>query len=57
MKRLPRSSTPALTAFVVTVLLALMASLTTLWPHQTVQVADSLVHAQIELLLPSGMFD
>ncbi|SDM37703.1 hypothetical protein SAMN05428957_10585 [Oryzisolibacter propanilivorax] len=57
MKRLLNSSTPAFAAFVVTVLLAVAASVTTLWPHQTVQVADSQVHPQIDQLIPTGMLD
>lgn len=57
MKRRLHSSTPALAAFVITVLLALFAGAMTLLPHQTTQVADSQVHTQIEQLLPSGLLD
>ncbi|GEM_PF-1348129 len=57
MKRPLHSSTPALAAFVITVLLALLAGGMTLLPHQTTQVADSQVHTQIEQLVPAGFFD
>ncbi|WP_019375333.1 hypothetical protein [Melaminivora alkalimesophila] len=57
MKRPSRIPTPALAAFVLTVLLALAASVTTLLRHQSVQVADSQVHKAIEQLLPAELLD
>ncbi len=57
MKRHNYSSTPALAAFAVTVLLAVAASATTLLPAQTAEVADSQVHLQIDQLIPPGVLD
>ena len=57
MKHPIHSSTPALVAFVVTVLLAVVASVLTLLPRHAAQVADSQVHLDIEQLLPAGLLD
>ncbi|WP_199792772.1 hypothetical protein [Melaminivora suipulveris] len=57
MKRRHHSSTPAFAVFVATVLLAVVAGVLALLPHQTAQVADSQVHMQIEQLLPAGLLD
>lgn len=57
MKRHLRPGSRAFAAFVVTVLLALAASVLTLVPHQTTQVADSQVHHRWDQLVPAGVFD
>ncbi|MGD9774138.1 hypothetical protein [Diaphorobacter sp. J5-51] len=57
MKRRLRPGSHASAAFAITVLLAVAASVTTLVPHQTAQVADSLVHSQLDQLVPAGLFD
>lgn len=57
MKRSLHSSSPAFAVFLATVLLAVIASVLSLFPHQTAQVADSQVHVQIEQLLPAGLLD
>ncbi|WP_172751389.1 hypothetical protein [Diaphorobacter sp. LR2014-1] len=57
MKRHFRPGSRAYVAFVVTVVLAFAASVMTLVPHQTTQVADSQVHSQLEQLVPAGVFD
>lgn len=57
MKRRLRPGSHASAAFAITVLLAVAASVTTLVPHQTAQVADSLVHSHLDQLVPAGLFD
>ncbi|WP_313076162.1 hypothetical protein [Melaminivora sp.] len=57
MKYPLRSRSPALATFVLTVVLAVVASATTLLPQQSVQVVDSQVHKTIEQLLPAEMLN
>lgn len=59
-RRLRRPGSHASAAFVVTVLLAVAASVSTLVPHPTVrtaQVADSLVHSHLEQLVPAEILE